>query len=171
MNILSRLDTYTGKLEGTDRGRICTEQVLLTDIVRPPEISSKSRVAVFPAILGLVATAGSCFILALQFLVSDVLPRQAKELEAAISSYKADMQDAACNKQHTCSLVSSLVVLQFLACHSCSVEVSGRVMGANLKAKCSEYLFSFGNQLQIQWKVPWKLLTRSSKDRQPRTDW
>ena len=140
MNILSRLDPYAGKLEGTDRERICTEQVLLTDIVRPPEISSKSR----------VATAGSCFILALQFLVSDVLPRQAKELEAAISSYKADMQDAACNKQHTCSLVSSLVLLQFLACHSCSVEVSGRVMGANLKAKCSEYLFSFGNQLQIQ---------------------
>ena len=45
MNVLSRLDTPTGKLEGSNREHICTKQVLLTDIVRP-EISS-SWVAVF----------------------------------------------------------------------------------------------------------------------------
>ena len=39
MNILSRLDTYIGKLEGTGKKRICMEKVLLRDIVRPPETS------------------------------------------------------------------------------------------------------------------------------------
>ena len=84
MNVLSRLDTPTGKLEGLHREHICTKQVLLTDIVRP-EISQYLQVAVFTALLGGPP---------LRFRVSYV-PRQAKELEAAISSYKADMEDAA----------------------------------------------------------------------------